>query len=313
MTMTISVLMPAHNASRFLPEAIESVLVQTHRDFEFLIIDDGSTDDTLRIARSFAMRDNRIRIIDHENIGMGASLNHAMREAKGKWIARIDADDRMVPNRLERQLIFLQDHPNLAVASSLVHYIDETGSIIGQNASRFTTREGVAEAVVNHWPIGFHHPAAIFRKDIIEKIGGYRPQFWPADDMDLWNRVVEAEYEVLVQPEYLTKYRIHGSSVTVGKFRETEQKSRWVEACMAARRNGIEEPTWEQFLRERDHQSWPKWLNSRRRDYARALYKAAVYHFSKREYVKLVPGLLAAVALEPWYVLQRILPQLKKT
>jgi glycosyltransferase involved in cell wall biosynthesis len=311
--MKITVLMTAYNSARFLPEAIESVLVQTHRHFEFIIIDDGSTDDTLAFARSFALRDKRIKVISHDNMGMGASLNEGMEEASGDWIARIDADDRMVPDRLERQIAFLQDHPTLAVASSLVYYIDETGGIIGQNSSRFTTRRGVAQAIANHWPIGFHHPAAIFRKDVIQKVGGYRPRFWPADDMDLWNRVVEAGYAVLVQPEYLTKYRIHGSSVTVGKFRETEQKSQWVEACMHARFEKKPEPTWEQFVADREHLSWPLWLNTRRRDYARALYKAAVFHFSKREYVKLVPGLLAAVALEPWYVVQRVLPQLKKS
>ena len=311
--MRITVLMPAYNSARFLPEAIESVLAQTHCDFEFLIVDDGSTDDTLRIARSFAVRDGRIKVISHENLGMGASLNDAMKIASGDWIARIDADDRMVPDRLERQIIFLQDHPKLVVASSLVHYIDERGAIIGQNTSRFTTRQGVAYAVANHWPIGFHHPATIFRKDVIQKLGGYRPEFWPADDMDLWNRVVEAGYGVLVQPEYLTKYRIHGSSVTVGKFWETEQKAQWVEACMQARLQKQPEPTWAQFVAARDQLSWPRWLNARRRDYARALYKAAAIQFSQRQYVKVVPGLLAALVLEPWYVLQRVIPQLKKS
>jgi glycosyltransferase involved in cell wall biosynthesis len=311
--MTITVLMPAYNASRFLAEAIQSVLIQTHRDFEFLIVDDGSTDETLAIARSFAAKDSRIKIITHLNMGMGKSLNDGMKVAKGEWIARIDADDRMVPHRLERQLEFLKDHPNLVVASSLVHYIDEHGTIIGQNTSRFTTRQGVAESIENHWPIGFHHPAAVFRKDIIMRLGGYRPQFWPADDMDLWNRVVEAGYAVLVQPECLTKYRIHGSSVTVGKYRETEQKAQWVEACMHARREKRPEPTWQQFLDDRDRSSWSKRLNTRRRDYARALYKASVYQFSTKHYFKVIPGLLAATALEPHYVLQRVLPQLKKT
>ena len=131
--------------------------------------------------------------------------------------------------------------------------------------------------------------------------------------MDLWNRVVEAGHAVLVQPEYLTKYRIHGSSVTVGKFRETEQKAQWVEACMHARRLGVREPTWEQFIDLQKQVPWTQRFNNRRRDYARALYKAAAYHFSRRHYARLVPGLLAAMALEPRYVLHRVLPQIRKS
>ncbi len=311
--MTISVLMPVYNSSRFLVEAIESVLAQTHADFEFIVIDDGSTDGTLAIAQSFAAKDPRIQVITHANMGMGKSLNDAMIRAKGEWIARLDGDDLMAPDRLERQLAFLKEHPDLVVASSLVYYVDESGKTIGKNSSRFTNREAITESIANHWPVGFHHPAAIFRKDIIQSLGGYRPQFWPADDMDLWNRVVDAGHAVLVQPEYLTKYRIHASSVTVGKFRATEEKAQWVEACIRARHDRKPEPGWEQFLAERNSLPLLQRFNARRRDYARALYKASVFHFSRRRYDRFVPGLIAATVLEPWYVLQRVLPQLRRS
>src|SRR5580700_7500503 len=141
--MKITVLMPAYNAARFLPAAIASVLEQTYDDFEFIIVDDGSTDETPLILRSFANQDSRIKIITHPNMGMGRSLNEAMQEAKGNWIARIDADDVMMPQRLERQIVFLQENPHLAVASSLVYYINEKGRTIGKYSSRFTSRLAV--------------------------------------------------------------------------------------------------------------------------------------------------------------------------
>src|SRR5882724_6029993 len=161
-SISITVIMAAYNPGRFLVPAIESVLAQTHRDFEFIIIDDGSTDYTLTIANSYAAKDSRVKVISHTNMGMGPSVNLAMKEAKGDWIARIDGDDLMEPNRLERQIAFLAANPDLVVASSLVNYVNDDGDIIGKNSSRFVTREGVAEAVSNHWPVGFHHQAAIF-------------------------------------------------------------------------------------------------------------------------------------------------------
>ena len=210
---SVSVVMPAFNASRFVGTAIESVQAQTVRDFEFIIIDDGSTDDTLAIVRSYATKDPRIKVVTHANIGICRSLNEAMQQASGDWIGRIDADDMMVPQRLERQIAFLRANPDLVVASSLVQYIDENGRAIGKYVSPFTTREAVAEALRNHRSVGFHHPAAIMHKKVILGLGGYRPEFFPAEDIDLWNRVVDAGCMVLVQAEYLTRYRIHASSV----------------------------------------------------------------------------------------------------
>ncbi|HQY88296.1 MAG TPA: glycosyltransferase family 2 protein, partial [Tepidisphaeraceae bacterium] len=107
----ISILLPAHNAAPFVEQAVRSTLAQTHKRFELLAIDDGSTDETLQILNKLAREDDRVRIISHENMGMGRSLNHALGEARFEWIARMDADDVMLPNRLERQLAFLAANP----------------------------------------------------------------------------------------------------------------------------------------------------------------------------------------------------------
>jgi glycosyltransferase involved in cell wall biosynthesis len=306
------VLIPAFNSARFFAAAIESVLTQTHADFELILIDDGSTDDTLAIARRYAGQDARIRVITHDNFGMGKSLNHAMEQATGEWIARLDADDLMMPNRLERQLAFLQANPDLAVASSIVRYIDDTGRDIGGFTSVFTTRAEVQRYVANHWAVGFHHPATIFHKRTIQSLGGYRPQFWPADDMDLWNRVIDAGHGVLVQDEPLTCYRIHGSSVMVSKSRNAERKVQWATACIHARHEGKPEPTEAQFLAERKNRPVLQRMNDERRELARALYKSAVFHFSRRRWKKFLPALAAAAALEPSFVLPRVRAQLKR-
>ncbi len=130
--------------------------------------------------------------------------------------------------------------------------------------------------------------------------------------MDLWNRVIDGGHAVLVQEEYLTKYRIHGTSVMVSKFAFAETRTQWVRACILARHQNRPEPTLEQFQQHRSELSWPRRFAARRRDYGRALYKSAVFQFSRRSYARFVPTLAAAMALEPWYVLKRLLPQLHR-
>jgi glycosyltransferase involved in cell wall biosynthesis len=310
MSTPVSVLLPAFNAERFVAAAVRSVLAQTHRDFELIAIDDGSTDRTGEILEMLAGEDPRVRVISHPNYGMGRSLNEALEVAKHDWVARMDADDLMMPNRLERQLAFLAENRGLVVASSLVHYIDEDGNDIGRNTSPFTDAANVREAVADNRVVGFHHPAVMMRKQVIRDVGGYRPAFWPADDADLWNRVLERHAGVLVQPEYLMKYRIHGASACVASAREMTRKTEWVAACMRHRRAGAAEPSWSQFVEDERCQPWWVRLNRGRRDFARTLYKGAVYHFSKRRYTRFVSALACATVLEPHYVLPRVLPQI---
>src|SRR3954447_7753370 len=101
---TVSVLMPCYNAERFLPEAIQSILDQTFRDFEFVIVDDGSTDNTRNVLRMFAEGDDRIRVIDNDHGGISGALNRGIQECRGEWIARMDGDDIALPDRLEKQI-----------------------------------------------------------------------------------------------------------------------------------------------------------------------------------------------------------------
>ena len=309
--MLLSVLMTAYNAERYLPQAIESVLRQTYRDFEFVIIDDGSTDRTGEIIRGYAEKDSRIVVVRHENMGMGRSLNVGLEVVKGEWVARIDADDEMLPTRLERQLAYVKANPDVAVTATLVNFIDGRGRLLGRSRSDLVTREGLARVMKSRGLVHLHHPAVLGRVQSWRVIGGYRPAFWPAEDVDLWNRVADAGGVVLVQPEYLTNYRIHGSSVCVESARRATRKLEWVEACARARRGGAAEPTWEQFEAARGGGGLVARLNRARRDVARAMYKAATLHYSDRRYHRLAAALAAAAVLEPAYVWEKLGPRLR--
>lgn len=309
--MQVTILMSTYNAEKYIAETIESILNQTYKDFELLISEDGSTDNTLNIIKKYAEKDKRIKIFAHENMGASHSYNRAMELIENEWIARMDADDIMMPNRIERQVAFIQENPDLAVASSFVYNIDENGKIIAKYESPLTNREIVADRVKRNHAIGFHHPAVIMRKSVVQEVGGYRQAFWPTEDLDLWNRITERGYIVLVQPEYLLKYRIHSTSASISKSKTQAQKIRWVEECIVKRRNGQPEPTWQEFLDSQKSKPWWERLNQERLDMGFSYYKSAVSHYSKRQFHLLFPNLIIAALLRPGYVFGQVSSKLK--
>src|SRR3954468_6257834 len=125
----VTVLMPAYNAGRFVARAIDSVLAQTHRDLELFVIDDGSKDDTFAVASACAARDPRVKAITQPNAGIAHTMNRGLELAQSEWVFCMHADDLMVPNRIERQLAFLRENPDVAVASSLVFYMNDRDEV----------------------------------------------------------------------------------------------------------------------------------------------------------------------------------------
>jgi GT2 family glycosyltransferase len=154
--------------------------------------------------------------------------------------------------------------------------------------------------------IGFSHPAVALRKSAVLEVGGYRQAFWPAEDIDLWNRLVEKGYKVLVQPEYLLDYRLHGNSASISQARLTRSKVRWLKDCMLHRRSGMEEPDWESFLAAWRAAPLLFRLNKGRRDLAKILYKAAVMHYAQGGYPAMILNLMGAVFLQPCYTIRQV-------
>jgi glycosyltransferase involved in cell wall biosynthesis len=306
----LPVLMPAYNAAAYVERAIESVLTQSVRDVDLLVVDDGSTDATLALVRDCARRDGRVRVVSQPNAGIAHTINRGLEMLDGDWVFLMHADDVMMPRRLERQSAFIAENPDLAVASSLVYYIDEAGRTIGRGRSPLTEPGAVAAAVRRGEMIAFNHPACALRRKIVLEVGGYRQAFWPAEDCDLWARIVERGHRVAVQNEYLLKYRIHGASASISRARLMQQKTLWLECCIAARRRGDVEPTWAQFEAARRALPWRRRLNSSRQELGRTYYQAAVHSASTRDYGRLVSMLAAAAVLQPRLVLSRVLPRL---
>lgn len=197
----ISVVMSVYNGSRFLRDSIDSVLSQTFPDFEFIIWNDGSTDNSEDIIKSY--KDRRIRYYYHENEGLGKALSLACREARGKYIARMDDDDISLPDRLQKEYNYLETHPDVVLVSSSAYYIDEKGDCLGQ-AFQYTHPRVIKSRIF--------HPCAMFRRIEYNKTQGY-PAVKNSQDTLLWSKL--SKYGKLANiEEPLIKYRLISSSIS---------------------------------------------------------------------------------------------------
>jgi hypothetical protein len=238
----ISVAMSVYNGERFLAEAIESILAQTFGDFEFLILDDGSKDNTPAIVRHYAGIDSRIRPIVRENRGLVVSLNQLLGEARAPIVARMDADDICLPQRFERQFAFLQANPDYGVIGSRSIDIDERGEPYPASGQEHPdSHEGFIAAIEAGAPL-LCHPAAMYRREVVLSVGGYHGAFRHCEDLDLWLRLT-AVTKLASLPERLIRYRHYGEQVSTRHA--TEQQTGAAVAVLAwrERRAGRPDPT----------------------------------------------------------------------
>jgi glycosyltransferase involved in cell wall biosynthesis len=206
----VSVVMSVFNGEAFLSEAIESILNQTFRDFEFIIIDDGSTDKTAEILAAYASRDLRIRIRSHENKGLAVSLNVGIGLAQGKYVARMDADDISLPTRFQQQVDFLEAHPEVGVLGGASEVINLQRQVI--DIRHPPLQDSEIKAIMFRHNI-MSHPSVMMRREILLAVGGYRPALVDAEDYDLFLRMGErSQLANLDTP--LIRLRIHPNQVS---------------------------------------------------------------------------------------------------
>ncbi len=220
----ITVLMPVHNAVAFLREAIDSVLRQTYSDFELLIINDGSTDGSERIVRSYS--DQRIRFIPHDrNRGLVTVLNEGLDRARGRYIARMDADDVMREDRLAKQFEFMEAHPGISVVAAFVDFINTDGEVTGVwDIDRATVTEAEIRAMMPRTNC-IAHPSVLIRKDALGDLH-YAQQQKGAEDWDLWMRLLARNKRIVKIAEPLMRYRVHQGSVMAGEKGRSAQEFR---------------------------------------------------------------------------------------
>lgn len=215
MTPKVSVLMPVYNAEAFIRPAIESILAQDLQDFEFLIIDDGSTDGSLDAIRSYD--DKRIILVVHkENKGLVQTLNEGVALAKTPYIARMDADDLSAPTRLTKQRNFLESHAKVVAVGSDADVIDAQGEQVSYQPT-VVTHAAIERILAVASP--FVHGSVMFRKEAVHEAGGYRPSAYLVEDYDLWSRLAQAG-ELANIPQPLYSWRRNPASESHAKLAE---------------------------------------------------------------------------------------------
>ncbi|WP_339136388.1 MAG: glycosyltransferase [Candidatus Electrothrix sp. GW3-4] len=204
----VTLLLPVYNGERYLRETLQSLLSQTYTDFELLIVDDGSTDSSADIIRRFA--DPRIRLLKNpERLKLSGALNRGMKEAKGRYIARMDADDIALPRRLQQQFAYMEAHPEVGMCGTAIE-------IFGKDHPRRDVYPATSDAIRAYglFDCPFCHPSVMMRKGMFFQYDlWYDGEYYPTEDYELWARAIEL-FPTVNLDEVLLRYRIHESSMT---------------------------------------------------------------------------------------------------
>lgn len=212
----ISVILPVYNASDSIRQSLESILNQTFTDFEVLIMDDGSTDGTSEILKSYAAKDHRIKLFHQENKGVVSSYKTLIEHAQTNLLARMDADDLAYPERLQKQYEYLQKNPDVALVSGFC-------KVFNEKKLRFERNTGFTEDFMNRWFLSmnppFIHSMATMRKNAYEMSGGYLKDEYPAEDYGLWVRI-KRHGKIVNLPGTIGEYHLSGSGVSGKNFKK---------------------------------------------------------------------------------------------
>jgi len=221
----VNVVMPVYNYEKYLRKAVDSILTQTFRDFELIVVNDGSTDGSVSILEEYRQKDRRVVIYNHsKNQGIVAALNRGIRMGRSKYIARMDADDISKTNRLEIQLQFLESHPYIGLVGSAARLINSKGRISGRQPV-------VIGPLALKWNLlsqnPFIHSSIFVRREVLEKVLPYYSSEFPyTEDYDLWTRLESiTQFENINIP--LIDHRVHGLSITfTRRKRQFEEKNK---------------------------------------------------------------------------------------
>lgn len=221
----VSIIIPVHNGEKYIKESINSCLNQTYINTEIVVVDDASTDNTVSLLKEYG---NQIKVISVEKQnGLGNVINIGIRASKGKYIARMDADDVMYPTRLERQVEYLENNPDCVAVGGQIDMIDESGNVTGHREYPLTDRE-LRKNLFLFQP--FAHPAVTLRKDTLEEIGLYPEDMWKVEDVKLF-LTLSTKGKFANMPDTVLKYRLTFNTQSQSKmlehFKKTSEIREW--------------------------------------------------------------------------------------
>ena len=304
MSIDLTVIVPIYNGMPHLAETVNSILVQRQPRFELLLINDGSSDDGRTRSYLDSLTDSRVRVIHKANEGLCLTMNLGFREARGRYVARIDQDDLCAPHRFAVQYTYLESHPAVDVVFSHTHkFGDKQVWHNRDKMSDITAQSGIVTYdALQHGSI--LHSTMMARRSVLLDVGGYRHAYYPADDYDLGLRLTE-RHTAHILPDALVLYRFHASANTYRYFDRMQMASRWAEDNAKRRRSGREERSFEEYSREATQSRW-KHLNRRRKDAGRFYIRRAGHYFLDGRYGQAVVPLVLGTLVAPYALCSRL-------
>jgi hypothetical protein len=230
--------MSVYNGERFLEEAIDSILGQSFENLEFVIVDDGSYDRSSEMLEAYRKQDRRVKIVRQKNRGLIESLNRGCELAQGKYVARMDADDVSIKDRLKWQIAFMEEHPIVGVLGGAVEFIDTEGKVL-DDCILPASDQAVRRALMRNCVIV--HPTVLMRRDVVISVGGYRKCVVDAEDYDLWLRVAERSQLANLE-RIVLKRRRHAQQISVSKRRQQVFSMLAAQEAAYSRKRGIGDP-----------------------------------------------------------------------
>lgn len=297
----VTVLMTVYNDEQFVREAVESVLSQSFKDFEFIIIDDGSIDRTPEVLREY-LEDPRIRVVAQDNLGVVRSRNRGLSISRGEYVAIHDSDDVSSPDRLAEQVAYLDSHKDVAAVGSSHFEMTESGQPVRLIRGAETYDE-VYERLYS-LRVPFAHPSSMYRRAIIwDVLDGYR-EYWPvAEDIDLWFRLIES-YHMIACAKPLLFYRIRHASMSHADPRRTLFYTVLAAASAAFRKAGLPDPYGIPSLWHELTNDIQRWLNEDGYN-CRAMAKRSLalsrMYFRRSNVLEGFAHLVTTARSDPWF------------
>ena len=234
----VSVLMCIYNGERYLDESMASIREQTLRDIEIILVDDGSTDETPRMLARYAAEDPRIRLLHADHEGPAGARNVGLAEARGRYVALMDADDIAHPDRLTLQFAFMRQNPDVVALGTSAWHIGPRGRRLSVSDAGPASRQELQRMRAAHEAVFLITPTVMLDRDTLRAAGGFRPEMVPAEDIDMWTRLAE-HHTILSLRDRLLQYRIHGRSISTSRFFEQMHRFALVQENADRRHAGL--------------------------------------------------------------------------
>jgi glycosyltransferase involved in cell wall biosynthesis len=306
----VSILVATYNAENFIGEALESCICQTYSPVEIIVVNDGSKDNTEKIAMAYAAKDARIKVFSQSNSGVIATRNRSINIAKGEWAIILDGDDVLLPQAIEEQMQYIGKYPDVVVLSAWSEDIGENSKTFRlhkfpddlSTPSQFKAYKQAGK-LIEH----VRHSGTIFRRSMVANMGGYT-HGQILEDLYLWNQLVGMGYMMLVNPMVLSKYRFHNNSIMSKKAYDAHVNYKWITSHLS-KKDKNQEPlmSFEDYKQWYKKQSWVTRLKDIQEVYTGVYSRKVLISMEKKSYINAISQLMALFVINPRIALKKVM------